>query len=206
MTEIFGVGLLTAITFLPLLGMIVVLLIPSGKDEASKATSLNLFRWVTAGTTFLQLILALVLYSNFDFSLSGVNQAETFQFIEQVDWIHLSGLPMLGDLNIQYYIGVDGLSAPMILLTALISFVATFASWSIKKAAKGYFAMYLLLVMGMMGVFIALDFFLFYLFWEIMLLPMYFLIGIWGYLEKNTLRLSSSFIHYSVLFSCCLLW
>ncbi len=180
MTEIFGVGLLTAITFLPLLGMIVVLLIPSGKDEASKAASLNLFRWVTAGTTFLQLILALVIYSNFDFALSGVNQAETFQFIEKVDWIHLSGLPLLGDLNIQYFIGIDGLSAPMILLTALISFVATFASWSIKKAAKGYFAMYLLLVMGMMGVFIALDFFLFYLFWEIMLLPMYFLIGIWG--------------------------
>ncbi len=68
----------------------------------------------------------------------------------------------------------------MLLLTALISFVAALSSWTIEKSVKGYFAMYLLLVTGMMGVFVALDFFLFYVFWEVMLLPMYFLIGIWG--------------------------
>ena len=76
--------------------------------------------------------------------------------------------------------GVDGLSAPMVLLTALISFIACISSWNIPRAIKGYFALFLLLDTGMMGVFVSLDFFLFYVFWELMLLPMYFLIGIWG--------------------------
>src|SRR5438094_8023257 len=75
---------------------------------------------------------------------------------------------------------VDGLSISMVLLTALLSFLCIFASFGIEKAVKGYFALFLLLDAGMMGVFCALDFFLFYVFWEVMLLPMYFLIGIWG--------------------------
>ena len=89
-------------------------------------------------------------------------------------------MPMIGTLHIDYFLGVDGISAPMILLTAIICFAASFTSFSIKKAVKGYFVMYLLLDTGMMGVFVSLDFFLFYVFWELMLLPMYFLIGIWG--------------------------
>ena len=68
----------------------------------------------------------------------------------------------------------------MVILTALLSFICIFASWGITKATKGYFALFLLLDAGMMGVFSSLDFFLFYIFWEIMLLPMYFLIGMWG--------------------------
>ena len=68
----------------------------------------------------------------------------------------------------------------MVLLTALISCIATISSWTIEKSLKGYFALLLLLNTGMMGVFVALDFFLFYVFWEVMLLPMYFLIGVWG--------------------------
>ena len=76
--------------------------------------------------------------------------------------------------------GVDGFSISMVLLTALLSFLCIFASFGIEKAVKGYFALFLLLDAGMMGVFCALDFFLFYVFWEVMLLPMYFLIGIWG--------------------------
>lgn len=180
MFEILGVGPLTLITFLPLLGMLVILLIPSGKDEQSKQVSLTLFRWATVFFTFLQLIIALVIYSGFDFGLTGINEISGMQFVEKVRWIEVSGLPLLGDVRIDYFVGIDGISAPMILLTAIICFVASFASWSIKKAVKGYFAMYLLLDVGMMGVFISLDFFLFYLFWELMLLPMYFLIGIWG--------------------------
>ncbi|OGV94370.1 MAG: oxidoreductase, partial [Melioribacter sp. RIFOXYB12_FULL_38_5] len=73
-----------------------------------------------------------------------------------------------------------GLSMPMVLLTAIISFIACISSWTITKSVKGFFALFLLLDTGMMGVFVALDFFLFYVFWELMLLPMYFLIGIWG--------------------------
>ena len=82
--------------------------------------------------------------------------------------------------NIQYLVGVDGLSISMVLLTALLCFLCIFASWGIDKGVKGYFALFLLLDAGMMGVFVALDFFLFFIFWEVMLLPMYFLIGVWG--------------------------
>ena len=79
-----------------------------------------------------------------------------------------------------YYVGVDGLSMPMILLTALLSFLCIVYSWNESKKPMAYFSLFLLLNAGMMGVFMALDFFLFYIFWEVMLLPMYFLIGIWG--------------------------
>ena len=82
--------------------------------------------------------------------------------------------------NIQYIMGIDGLSVTMVLLTALLCPICLLASWNIEKGVKGYFALFLLLNAGMMGVFCSLDFFLFYIFWEVMLLPMYFLIGIWG--------------------------
>ena len=82
--------------------------------------------------------------------------------------------------NIEYFVGVDGLSMPMVLLTALLSFICILASWNIDKKVLGYFSLFLLLDAGMMGVFLSLDFFLFYIFWEVMLLPMYFLIGMWG--------------------------
>ena len=180
MFDIFGAGPLTWITFLPILGMIIIAIIPTGKDEKSKEISHLLFRWVTVFFTFLQLILAIVIYANYNNAMAGINNVESFQFVEKFRWVEITGLPLLGDVRIDYFMGIDGLSAPMILLTAIVCFVASFASFGIKKAVKGYFAMYLLLDTGMMGVFVALDFFLFYVFWELMLLPMYFLIGIWG--------------------------
>jgi NADH-quinone oxidoreductase subunit M len=176
----FGLGLLTTITFIPIIGMLAIFLIPKGKDELSQARSTNYYRWITVAITFIQLVLAVVIYAKFDWSLPGVTDASSMQFVERANWISISGLPLIGDLNIEYYMGIDGISAPMLLLTAIVCFCATFASWSIKKAQKGYFAMYLLLDLGMVGLFCALDFFLFYVFWEVMLLPMYFLIGIWG--------------------------
>ncbi len=84
------------------------------------------------------------------------------------------------DFNIQYYLGLDGISLSLVLLTGLVSVLACLASWNIEKQVKGYFALYLLLTACMMGVFLALDLFLFYVFFEVMLLPMYFLIGVWG--------------------------
>ncbi len=175
----FGLPILSWITFLPILGMLILFLIPSGKDEASKEASKKYFRWVTVGITFIQLVLAIIIFLNFNNSLSGVNDPNGFQFVERFNWIR-AYLPMMGTVNIEYFVGIDGISAPMILLTAIICFVASFTSFGIEKQVKGYMAMYLLLDTGMMGVFIALDFFLFYVFWELMLLPMYFLIGIWG--------------------------
>ena len=99
------------------------------------------------------------------------------QFVEKHPWIQ--------SFNIQYYLGVDGISVTMVLLTGILSFLCIIASfgfehWHTTKGIKGYFALFLLLEAGMMGVFESLDFFLFYVFWEMMLLPMYFLIGIWG--------------------------
>src|SRR5438034_1188111 len=82
--------------------------------------------------------------------------------------------------NIEYFLGVDGISVPLILLTTGLSFLAIIASWGIEKYVKGYLMLFLLLETGMVGCFVALDFFLFYIFWEVMLLPMYFLIGVWG--------------------------
>src|SRR2546428_12440092 len=149
---------LSYMTFIPLAGAVVVLLLP-GKSH-------NLIRWVAAVFTAPPLVMAMWLFANFDPAKTG------FQFREEVAWIPA--------YNIKYFVGIDGLSISMVLLTALLCFLCIFASWGIDKVVKGYFALFLLLDTGMMGVFVALDFFLFYIFWEVMLLPMYFLIGIWG--------------------------
>jgi NADH-quinone oxidoreductase subunit M len=150
--------LLTLIVFVPILGLLVVLAIPGAQRR--------LIRITAAVFTFLVFVLSTYLFLVFD------RTNVQMQFVEHYRWIP--------QYNIWYYMGVDGLSVILIFLTGLLSFLATFAAWNIEKAVKGYYAMYLLLVTGMMGVFCALDFFLFYVFWEIMLLPMYFLIGVWG--------------------------
>ncbi|HEX9614944.1 MAG TPA: NADH-quinone oxidoreductase subunit M [Bacteroidota bacterium] len=170
--SVLGIGVLTWITFLPIIGMVVVLTVPKGNDAPLK--------WIPAAATFLQVVLAVWIYFNFDKGMTGINTVEGMQFVERATWIDIPGLSWVGRIHIEYFLGVDGLSVTMVLLTALISFVAVFASWNINKALKGYMAMLLLLDTGMMGVFVALDFFLFYVFWELMLLPMYFLIGVWG--------------------------
>jgi NADH-quinone oxidoreductase subunit M len=88
--------------------------------------------------------------------------------------------PWISRFNIDYFVGVDGISMALILLTTVITFLSMIASWGITKHVKGYCALFLLLETGVLGSFLALDFFLFYIFWELMLLPMYFLIGVWG--------------------------
>jgi NADH-quinone oxidoreductase subunit M len=170
--EFLGIGILTWITFVPIVGMIAVLAIPKENQNAMK--------WTAAVATFVQVVLAVIIYFNFNRGLAGINTEQGMQFLEKAAWIDIKSVPWFGRIHVEYLLGVDGLSVPMVLLTALISFIAVFASWNIDKALKGYMAMLLLLDTGMMGVFVALDFFLFYVFWELMLLPMYFLIGIWG--------------------------
>ena len=148
-------NVLTYMTFIPLAGAAIVLALPNNA---------KLIRWFSAGVTVPPLLMAIWLFNNFDRSKAG------FQFMEKYQWIPA--------YNISYFMGIDGLSISMVLLTALLSFICIFASFGIEKAVKGYFALFLMLDAGMMGVFCALDFFLFYIFWEVMLLPMYFLIGI----------------------------
>lgn len=170
--QILGLGILSWITFLPVVGMIIILLLPKEQKNA--------MRWTAAFAAGLQVLLAVVIYMTFNRSMAGVNTPEGFQFVEKANWIDIQSVSWFGRVSIDYFLGIDGISVLMVILTALISFVAVFASWGIEKSVKGYMALLLLLDTGMMGVFVSLDFFLFYIFWEIMLLPMYFLIGVWG--------------------------
>ena len=167
-----GFPILSLITFIPVVGMIIILLLPSNMKQQIKITALIM--------TLIQVVLAIVLLSNFNYAAGGIYEESSFQFIDKFRWIEVPTNTWIGTIKIDYFLGVDGLSMPMIILTALISFIALVSSWKIDKAVKGYFALFLLLDTAMMGVFVSLDFFLFYVFWELMLLPMYFLIGIWG--------------------------
>jgi NADH-quinone oxidoreductase subunit M len=164
--------ILSFITFLPIAGMLIILFLPKNQTVVIKSLTLLI--------TGLQVIFSGFLLYYFNYSLGGINDPNSFQFVEKFRWIEISGFSWIGKIKIDYFLGVDGLSMPMVLLTSIICFIAAMSSWNIDRSIKGYFALYLLLDTGMMGVFVALDFFLFYIFWELMLLPMYFLIGIWG--------------------------
>ena len=156
--------ILSLLIFLPVLGSVIMLIVAKSNVEGKE----DFYKIIALGATGLQLLLSILLYFKFDPSLS----IQESPFTIQLNWIDY--------FNIQYFLGVDGLSMPMVLLTALLSFLCILISWNIKKQPLGYFSLFLLLDTGMMGVFLSLDFFLFYIFWEVMLLPMYFLIGIWG--------------------------
>ena len=168
-------NILSIIIFLPLVALLVLLFLPAHLK--------SVFRWLTITVTFLQLLMAVWLYAAYDaqpaLASADLIDKDPVQFLEKADWIDLS-LGALGHLSIDYKVGVDGFSMPMLLLAAIVLFIGAISSWNIAQKEKGYFALYLLLSTAIAGTFVALDFFLFYLFFEFMLLPMYFLIGIWG--------------------------
>jgi len=112
---------LSAITFLPVLGMIIILLIPKDAKSAMK--------WTAAIVTLLQVVLAALIYVNFNYNLGGINTKEGMQFVECAKWIDIGNTGSFGHIRIEYFLGVDGISVPMVILTALISFIAVFASW-----------------------------------------------------------------------------
>ncbi|MGC1341658.1 MAG: NADH-quinone oxidoreductase subunit M [Candidatus Binataceae bacterium] len=149
---------LTLITFVPLIGAVIILALPQAMNSS--------FKWIAALAAGVQLAIAIWLYRAFDTTTTAA------QFVDKFNW--------MPSYHITYFMGVDGISISMVLLTALICFIAVFASFGINRAEKAYYALLLMLDAGMMGVFVSLDFFLFYIFWEVMLLPMYFLIGVWG--------------------------
>ncbi|MCU0917058.1 MAG: NADH-quinone oxidoreductase subunit M [Planctomycetes bacterium] len=158
--------LLTGIIFLPLLGMGAVLVVPR-----------TWIRWTALGFALVTFLLSLALVPQFrgaPADVFGPAYQDGFKLVDRLPWIHSAGFA------IDYFVGVDGLGFPLVLLTTLICLLACIASWNIEKSPRGYFGLFLLLETGMLGVFSALDFFLFYVFWELTLLPMYFLIGIWG--------------------------
>jgi len=151
--------------FSPLLGVIAIVAVAAFSPGCERAT--KSLRWIAMAATLLPLCAVPILWANFDTGTAG------YQLVEHFAWIR--------SFNIEYFVGIDGLSFPMVLLTPIVSFLCIPASFGcVKKQEAGYYALFLLLEAGMLGVFCALDFFLFYVFWEVMLLPMYFLIGIWG--------------------------
>ena len=148
----------TLIIFAPTLGAIALVLMPKDNEDSLRYTAL--------AVTVVTFLLTLALLPGYDTSNAGM------QYVVKAEWIP--------NWNIYYQLGLDGISLPLVLLTSFISLWAMVASWSVTKQIKGYLILFLLLETGMLGVFMATDFFLFYVFWEVMLLPMYFLIGVWG--------------------------
>ena len=150
---------LTLVTFFPIVGVIIMLFIPSDRHDTLKGVSLII--------AFITMFISFGIYYMFDTMGNGM------QFEINKNWIMSMG--------INYHVGIDGISLLLIVLTTLLTVLCIISSWkSITVNVKGYYISMLILSTGMIGVFCALDLFLFYVFWEVMLIPMYFIIGIWG--------------------------
>ncbi len=174
--------LLSLVTLLPLGGALVIALLPRQR--------LAWIRWVALGTALLTWAVSLVLLVAFDPNVQG------FQFGEQVDWV-----PAFG---IHYQLGVDGLSLALVVLTTTLTWISVLASFGpIKERVKEYMISFLVLEVGMVGVFLALDMFLFYIFWELVLVPMYLIIGIWG--GANRIYATLKFVLYTLVGSLLML-
>lgn len=155
--------LLTLILFFPTMAALVLLLLPTDRPR--------LLRWYTLAASLVPFILSLVLWRGFD------PGGEKFQFIEQAVWYP--------EINSAYHVGVDGIALTMVILTTLLTPLCILASFNIKEKIKPYMILFLLLETGMLGVFMSLDLLLFFVFWEIGLVPMYFLINQWGGEKRN---------------------
>jgi len=149
--------ILSLMVALPLLGAVSMMLVPADRPTWP--------RWIAAVVSGVVLAIAV-------FAVVTIEPGGGVQFVERREWIPIA--------NIQYFLGLDGLSVLLVGLSALLSFIAVLASWKVDRRPKFYFAMILLLAVGTNGVFMALDFVLFYVFWELVLVPMYFLIAVWG--------------------------
>src|SRR5580693_3379956 len=182
--DFYNTHILTVVLFTPLVGSLVLLFVPRDSVTAHRVIG-NLFG-------FLGLMVSLPLIWRFSLDPS----APRYQFPETHDWI-----PSIGA---HYALGIDGISLLLVLLTTLLGAISILSSWSaIKMRTKEYYILFLLLQVGMLGVFMSLDFFLFYLFWEVMLVPMYFLIGVWG--SDRRLYAAIKFFLYTLVGSVIML-
>ncbi len=154
--------MLSVIVFLPLAGVAAIALLPRERESWAK--------WLAAGVAAVVLGGALALFVAYDRDKGG------FQYIDQHVWLESD----VSEFTLRYALGVDGLSLPLVVLTAFLSVVAVLISWRIELRPKEYYSWLLILETSLLGVFSSLDFVLFFLFWEIELIPMYFLISIWG--------------------------
>jgi len=156
-------SILSSILLAPILGVLIILFIPQKEDKVIKI--------VAALATGLTVILSLIAYVSYDQSIGGL------QFVEHIPWID--------ELGVAYGLGVDGISLPLVLLTSIVIFTGVFASWGLEKRVKEFFIFLLALVAGVFGVFLTTDLFFFYLFFEVAVIPMYILIGVWGSTNKE---------------------
>jgi NADH-quinone oxidoreductase subunit M len=157
--------LISLLIFTPLLAAFVGLFLSSGAAKT--------FRMLSLIVNILQLICMILIFNRY------IPSADGMQFVEKQNWITLN-LGSWGILKAEYFVGLDGLNLPLVALTVLILTIATVSSWTLSKNVKGYFILLLILNAAIIGSFTALDFLLFYLFFEFMLLPMFFLIALWG--------------------------
>ena len=177
-----GFPILSALTYVPLVGAAIIFFWPKASPQAA--------RWVALGASLVSLALSLVMLAGFDTSASGM------QFVERFEW-----LPALG---VSYHFGVDGISVLLIVLSTLLTTIGIVASWSsIQHRVREYMITMLLLETGMLGVFVSLDLFLFYIFWEVMLIPMALLIGVWG--SANRVYAAVKFFLYTLAGSLLML-
>src|SRR5438552_6137238 len=180
--DITGIPILTLITFVPLAGAILIGFVPRRNP--------GLVRGVALATSLISWALSLLLLVGF------LPSHPNFQFVERVDWI-----PAFG---IQYKLGVDGISLILVVLTTTLTWISILASFGpIKERVKEYMISFLVLEVGMVGVFLALDLFLFYIFWEVVLVPMYLIIGIWG--GPNRIYATIKFVLYTLVGSLLML-
>jgi NADH-quinone oxidoreductase subunit M len=169
--------------FLPALGALVVLLLPN----------VNAIRWAALGTTVLTFVISLGLWFGFD---PAVATDQAPQMAERLSWIP--------GIDISYYVGIDGLNLLLILLATLLGPIIVLSSWTyITQHHKGYYALMLILQTGVVGVFASFDLFLFYVFFELTLIPMYFIIGIWG--GENRIYAAVKFVVYTMVGSLLML-
>ncbi|MCO5182878.1 MAG: NADH-quinone oxidoreductase subunit M [Anaerolineae bacterium] len=179
-------GILTVLTFFPAVGIVLLLLFNRGGGESAERN----IRWIALVTTIFTFVISLIVMITFDKNRAGL------QMIDRAQWI-----PQLG---ISYFLGIDGISIWMIFLTTFIMMLAVGASFPlIEQQTKQYYVFMLLLEIGMLGVFLAQDLFLFYVFWEVTLVPMYFLIGIWG--SKRRVYAALKFFLYTMAGSLLML-
>ncbi|MCW2277960.1 complex I subunit 4 family protein [Heliophilum fasciatum] len=159
-----GFPLLTIALLAPIIGALILMFVPEDEHRTIKG--------ISAFFTGISLILSLVAYFGYDFALGG------YQFVEDLVWIK--------EIGVTYAMGVDGISLPMLLLTNLIGFSAVFASWNVNKRPKTFFVLLLLLIAGVMGTFISRDLFIFFLFYEVVVIPLYIMVVIWGSTKRVT--------------------
>ena len=181
---------LTIVTFFPLVGVVILLFTPKEQKDT--------LRWIAVGASVVTFLLSLVMLAQFNANDPGM------QLVVRAPWIHLGS-----NWNIDYHLGLDGSSLLLVLLTTFLTPIAIFSSWTaIEERLKEYLIFFLLLEVGMVGVFVSLDLFLFYIFWEFSLVPMYLLVGIWG--GQNRIYAAIKFFLYtmagSILMLLAILW